>query len=84
MPILKMKWPASEGESELWFGDRAFNGRLSQASSEYCKFCPYSLEADNEGMLPDNLRDIELRQKGTWAVIFENYELNIPKTLKLI
>jgi len=84
MPVIKKKCPDCEGESEFWFGDRAFDGRLSWASSEYCKSCHYSVEADDEGMLPDNLRDIELRQKGTWAVIFENYELNIAKTLKLI
>jgi len=57
--------------AKLSFGERRAPGTLQYWVAAYCEACGAQFESDGTGPLPEELRQLELRRQGAWAVRVE-------------
>lgn len=67
--------PSCGGTRNLSFGERVRGAVLTWYASTSCQQCGRCSEADGGDRLPDDLREIELRRYGTWALVVRHGDL---------
>jgi hypothetical protein len=68
MPSLKQPCTDCGAEAEHAYADRVSGTDLVWFYSIRCEACEMVRESDDRGPLPAELRDVELRENGTWCV----------------
>ena len=66
MPQIKYDCPNCNEEGMLKFGESIILGKLRWYATHICSRCNFTTEMDDEGSLPSYLRDVVLRDIGTW------------------
>ena len=52
----------------ITIGQTGITGKLTWFESHYCPFCGYVMEVDNEGYLPDAIRQIVFSREGQYCL----------------
>lgn len=64
--------PQCGNQSTFAFSERIIGAELSWFASHWCSVCDFALEIDSQGKLPDELRQIVLKETGLWELTILN------------
>jgi large subunit ribosomal protein L7/L12 len=65
-------------------GQLVTNGRLVWYSSYKCPFCGACIEADDEGLLPEEIKKVFIETEGLWNLVIKENEAKKAKIISII